>query len=410
MSMVNTMQRLRQVSLPVVVLAAVTLLQACSAIQLEEEFQINPRLHARVIDQDRDLFPDVDPLYLSDEIKELVDTKIGNRASDEIRVRRLQELLFGENQLNLSYTDLKTHTAVEAFAARAGNCLSAMNLYVAMARYAGLDANFQTVAVQPTWDLRGNLLVLNQHINATGRVTVRRHYVVDFAPEVALQQLTARVISDQQARSLYFNNLGVEALVAGEPEKALAYFKNSLYLDDELQYAWNNIGSTYSMMGEQELAEYSFQMGFYFDHSNATAINNLARLYSRRGDSRLARQYAVASLRFNERNPYYHYSVGQQALDVGDLPTALESLRRAIRLKSVEPAFFTALGTTYEQLGDSGRAQEMRERANELIALNGEMYQPSDQKLRIIDTDTILRDSSPGLSIVLPTGTSSLRD
>lgn len=104
-----------------------------------------------------------------------------------------------------------------------------MNLYVAMARYVNLDANFQTVEVQPNWDRRGNLLVLNQHINASGRIRGARSYVVDFTPEISLHQLTSSIVSDQVARSLYFNNLGVEELIQGNLEKAVVYFKNALF-------------------------------------------------------------------------------------------------------------------------------------------------------------------------------------
>ncbi|MEQ8954884.1 MAG: transglutaminase domain-containing protein [Gammaproteobacteria bacterium] len=389
------------------ILVLAVIASACTSIDLEQQFQPDPELQRAVIDQNRDLFPGIDPLHLSEDIKQFLDRELNDRVSAELKVTRLQELLFGEDYLDFAYSDARTHTAAEAFSAREGNCLSAMNLYVAMARYAGLDARFQTVAVQPSWDLRGNLLVLSQHINATGRITVRRRYVVDFTPEIALQQLTSRIIDDRQARSLYFNNLGVESLVDGAHEQALAYFKNALYLDPESQYAWNNIGSTYNQLGNAELAEYGYKMAFYWDNSNATAINNLARFYRKRGDNRLAREYADAVQRFSQRNPYFHYSMGQRALAAGDYVTALDSFRRAARLKEVEPEFFVAMGSTYERLGDQGRAARMRSRAAELIAINDELYEPSSQKMRIIDSATILRDSSPGLSIHFPTGTSS---
>ena len=123
------------------------------------------------------------------------------RDTEEERVDKLQDILYGEEFLNIQYADDTTHTAVEVFSAKQGNCLSVMNLYVAMARYVGLDANFQIVAVQPAWDLRGGLLVLSQHINATGRFSMRRRYVVDFTPEIGLQKLTASLIDDQEARA-----------------------------------------------------------------------------------------------------------------------------------------------------------------------------------------------------------------
>ncbi len=69
---------------------------------------------------------------------------------------------------------------MRVFRAREGNCLLVMNLFVAMARHVGVDANFQTVRVRPSWDRRGDLLVISQHINATGRLGVQRRFVVDF--------------------------------------------------------------------------------------------------------------------------------------------------------------------------------------------------------------------------------------
>ena len=75
-----------------------------------------------------------------------------------------------------------------------------MNLYIAMARYAGIDAAFQTVAVRPEWDKRGELLILSRHINASGSLGYKRKYIVDFTPEIQLQQLTAEIVSDLHAR------------------------------------------------------------------------------------------------------------------------------------------------------------------------------------------------------------------
>jgi hypothetical protein len=52
-------------------------------------------------------------------------------------------------------------------------------------------------------------------------------------------------------------------------------------------------------------------------------------------------------------------------------------------------------------MGYSAQASEARNSAAVLLAENAEIYRPSNQKMRIIDNATILRDSSPGLSINL---------
>ena len=376
-------------------------LAGCVAIDVELEFAESPNIYSQIIHQTSDRYSDVEPLQLSPEILSMLDAYIGPRDNGEERLDKLQDILYGEEFLNIQYADDTTHTAVEVFAAKQGNCLSVMNLYVAMARYVGLDANFQTVAVQPAWDIRGGLLVLSQHINATGRFNVRRRYVVDFTPEIGLQKLTASIIDDQEARALYFNNLGVEALIKHDFNQALIYFKNALFLDIELSIAWNNIGATYNRLGNREFSEYSYQVAFQKDNTNATAINNLTKFYYDSGKVELARKYEQATKQFNNRNPYFQFARGNLAYNRNNLNAARISYRKAIRLDSLEPDFYSALAQVYSELGDVARAKRTAESAKKIIAQNADIYQPSSQKVRIIDSGTILRSSSPGLSIIL---------
>ena len=385
----------------VLLLGIALLLTGCVGIDLETSFEADATLQAQIIDQNEDRFPDLDPLFIGPEIKALVDRELAGIRGEEERVEKLQEILYAENFLNFAYSEKKTHTAQEAFLAREGNCLSVMNLYVAMARYAGVDANFQTVYVRPSWDRRGDVLVLSQHINATGRFNVQRRYVVDFTPEIALQQLTSAIISDREARALYFNNLGVEAHIAGEVDKALAYYKNALFLNEQLSISWNNIGAIYNRLGQVGLAEYSYQMAFRTDNRNSSAINNLVKFYRNQGQYGLARQYAEAIVRFNEMNPYYHFAMGRLAYSEADLDEARQLFRRAIRLKELEPDFHLALAQVYDDMGYERQAADTRLVAQAILEGNAEIYRPSNQRLRIIDNSTILRDTSPGLNIIL---------
>jgi Flp pilus assembly protein TadD len=374
-------------------------------IDIDTQFVRDEELHAVIIDQSEDHFAEVDPLYISDEVKAYVDAYIKPRDGEETRVDKLQDLLYTQDFLHIQYSDKKTHTAMEAFYAREGNCLGVMNLYIAMARYVGLDANFQTVDVQPSWDRRGDLLVLSQHINASGRISARRTYVVDFTPEISLQQLTSDIVSDTEARALYFNNLGVEELIDGNYDAALVYFKNALFLNENSTIAWNNIASNYNHLGNIELAEYAYRMAFSLDDNNATAINNLAKHYRRNGNLRLAREYEAAIERFNDRNPYFHFAQGSLAFEEGDFEEARRFFRRAVRLKEEEPDFYYALSRAHLSLGDVPEARRWAEAADNLVATYDNIYQPSNNKVKIIDSSTILRDSSPSITI-FPPGTS----
>lgn len=391
-------QRIRGIA----VAALSAALMSCFGIDIDTQFAQDENIHAAIIEQNADRYAEVDPLYISNEVKQLVDSYIHPRDGDEARIDKLQDILYGEDFLHIQYSSEQTHTAMEAYYAREGNCLGVMNLYIAMARYLGLDADFQTVDVQPSWDLRGDLLVLSQHINASGKISSRRTYVVDFTPEISLQQLTSSVVSDGIARSLYFNNLGVEELIEGNLEDALVYFKNALFLNEDSSIAWNNIGSNYNRLGKEEFAEYAYRMAFSIDSNNATAINNLAKHYRRSGALGLAQEYERAIERFNNRNPYFHFAQGSVEFDAGNFDEARKSFRKAVRLKEEEPDFYYALSGAYLRLGNEPEAQRWADTAGRILSLYDNIYQPSNNKVKIIDSSTILRDSSPSFSVFAP--------
>jgi Flp pilus assembly protein TadD len=374
-------------------------LSACNAIDLNTGFRRNLAIEAQIFDQDKDLYAQIDPLFISEEIKALLEAQVDPRDDAEAKVRTIQEILYGTEFLNLEYSSTPTYTAIETFESGQGNCLSAMNLFVAMARHVGVDAQFQTVEVRPYWDSTDDLLILSNHINATGKFSFQRSYVVDFTPEIALQQLTSREVSDLYARALYFNNLGVEAMIADDLEQAFRYFKNALFLEPEMSIAWNNIGANYKRAGNRELAEYSYHMAFLTEDRNATAVSNLARYYRDTGDEERAEEYRVAIERFNERNPYYHFARGQVAWSEKDLMGAAQAFLRALDLKQTEPDFYLALAALHEILGDEEGAAAMQQSAEDLITGNVEIFRPSAQKLRIIDSSRILRDHRPGTTI-----------
>ncbi|MDG1951978.1 MAG: transglutaminase domain-containing protein [Gammaproteobacteria bacterium] len=373
-------------------------LNGCRFIDID--FEGDRVLLARVMEQKVDRYPEIDPLQINQEIRVLVDKAVQDEDENEGRLRKLLLLLYGSDGLALRYAPEVTHTAIESFAARQGNCLSVMNLFVAMARYAGIDANFQTVKVRPNWDRRGNLVVLSQHINATGRFGPHRSYVSDFTPEVSLQQFTSTTLTDAQARSLYFTNIGVEALIEGNSEEALDFLKNALFLDPDSSVAWNNIGAIYSDLGNSELTEFSYKMSVLKDSNSMSAIGNLAKFYRKNGQLARAKQYDRAIERFNETNPYFFYSQGSAALSDDDFVLAEELFLKAVSLMRFEPVFYQALSRLYAAKGENERSTDMILIAKNITLQDSQVYEPSSNKMRIIDNSfSILRDSASGISI-----------
>ena len=378
----------------------ILMIQGCGIMRLDTQFRVDPTLESNVLQRDQRQVPDVQPLALNQAMLDYLDQHVESGLSNWRKVQRLQTLLFDEEFLNIQYDETATYTAIETFDAGYANCLSLVNLYIAMARHLGLDASYQTVQVQPRWNRRGELVVLSEHINALGRISGSGRYIVDFTPEVRLQQETARVVSDEHALALYFNNLGVEYLVNDDTERAVEYLQYAVLTNPNLSIGWNNLGSAWNSAGEQEYAEYSYRKAYSLDRHNTTAINNLARHYAIIGDDDRAARFRRVLDRVHDANPYYHYVQGNVAFEQGEYAAARRHFRNALRRQGNEPDFYFALGLTYEQLGREQEAEHFRMAYLALSQHGDPSYIPGRQRVRLIeDNRSILRRTDAGFTV-----------
>lgn len=382
----------------VLMLVLLTSLSACQLMSLNPGFTPDAELEQRMLG-DTGTIPAIELLAVDQAMADYMARHIDPDLGNWDLVARLQELLFSPQFLNVQYDASANLTAAEVFAQRRANCLSLVNLYIAMARHLGLQAQYQTAQIRPQWDRRGELLVLSEHINALGSLGGSSKYIVDFTPEVQLQQQTAQVISDQQALALYFNNIAVDHLVNDRIEQALTWFRYALATDPDLANAWNNMGSTWNTAGDDELAEYSYMKAAWLDKNYPTAVNNLARFYSIRGNEAEAARYRRAVQRYNNRNPYYHYVQGNIAYSEQDFEAAQRHYQRAIRRNRLEPDFYLALGLTYREMGQEEQFQEAADLAVALRELGDQTYRASQSRVRRVENRSILRASSAGFSV-----------
>lgn len=387
----------------IVIGLAALLLSGCGMLRLNTGFSPDAETEARILQAAEREVPDIDLLALDPEMTHYLDAHVDSSLASWEKVQRLQELLFDEAFLNIQYDDQATFTAIETFHRQEANCLSLVNLYIAMARHVGLSVDYQTIQIRPQWNRRGELVVLSEHINALGQIGPGRRYVMDFTPEVRLQQHTAETIRDEQAVALYFNNLGVEDLIIGEAESAKVWFQYALKVDPGLSIAWNNLGSAWNSLGELELAEYSYLKAYDEDRNNTTAINNLARYYRGAGDEARADMFRRRLERVHNANPYFHFARGNIAFEEGNYLEAQAHFRRALRREDTEADFYYALGQTYERLGHEEQADELKTVARILLEYTDPNYVPTRQHVRVIDDDrSILRSTSAGFTIEMP--------
>ena len=220
-----------------------------------------------------------DLLFLTDEVRVALDEQIDDSWTKNRKFTRLQRYLFDESEKDIHYEANRTGTAMETWLAGEGNCLAITNLFVAAARYVGLDSNFKTVAVRPTWAQAEKTLIRYEHIVAVGRLDARDEYIVDLLPNYTASGRNSRVIPDDHALALYHSNLGAEFVVAGNYPEAIDQILKSLLLWPDHSDAWNNLGAAYKRNGDYKLAELSYKRALRYDRLNYSALANLTQFY-----------------------------------------------------------------------------------------------------------------------------------
>ena len=138
-----------------------------------------------------------DPFELSDEMKRFLDAKIDRSEIPLEQLNQLARIIFQDNALNFTYQPV-TRGAIETFNNRGGNCVSFTFLFIAMARYLGLDARFHEVDVPPLFNQVGKLISVSGHTNAVVYIGPQV-YLIDLFPSVNRIDIGSRVVPDARA-------------------------------------------------------------------------------------------------------------------------------------------------------------------------------------------------------------------
>lgn len=297
--------------------------------------------------------PDVDVLELSEPMRRLLDQQVAIYPEMELRRQALRRLFSDPSLLRLKYDRSQSRTAAETFSVGAADCVSFSNMAVAMARYVGLEAYYQDVAVRSNWERSGDLVVFRRHMNVIAGKG-RQFEVYDF---FAGPGRGGVVISDERARAQYFNNRGMVYFRAGQSELALRYLKRALLIDPGLSYVWSNIGAVYSGNRQYAAAEVFLRRALAVDRDNGSALVNLSELYRKQGREEEAGAFARMAEPYRRKNPYYLYELAQAAYAGGRYWVALDELQGALALKS-DVEFYEMRARIYLRLGEVDAARK----------------------------------------------------
>jgi len=314
-------------------------------------------------------FVEVDILALTPDMVEFLDEQVDRDENQYQQLKQLVYAVIGEGQFDLEY-DGSTFTAEETFHSRHGNCLSFTNMFVAMARKLGLPARYQEVEIPPNWSMAGQTFLLSEHVNALVDFNNDNDRIVDFNFYGSETVYKMRVISDQRAFAHFYNNIGVEYMLAGDTRNAFANFRKSIRTDPTFSSAWVNLGNLHRRGGLPGYAEAAYLEALEIDRNNHMAMSNLANLYEQVGKSSLAEKYRSRVRIHRMANPYYRYQIANIAFNEGDYKTAIQNLKFAIHHMDDEDRFYFLLSLSYLMSGDRDEAQKWMKKAKEVAKDN----------------------------------------
>jgi len=307
-------------------------------------------------------------LAVSGEMRQFLDSNVHRKASSQVKLRELIDAIIYEGTFGLEFEGA-TRTASDMFRLRRGNCLSFSNMFVAMARYVGLEALYQEVDIPPDWAFQDDVFLLNRHVNVSVDLGSLGSHVVDFNIDDFKSSYDLRKISDSRARAHYFNNMGVESMQAGDTASALGYFRKAIAENDrQFSPAWTNLGTLYARNGHPAYAEAAYLLALKADDEDLVAMSNLAGFYEQQGDEERAAMYRKSVMAHRKENPYFRYRRARDAYSAGDYGAAISHLKYAIRIKRNEDEFYFLLGMCYLQKGDERAAQRWLARAEKVAA------------------------------------------
>jgi Tfp pilus assembly protein PilF len=269
------------------------------------------------------------PLAFTDEMRQTAREAAGS-GRVQTQLERLQAHLFDTDAFVFNYNSTKTYTAKQAFEKREGNCVSFTNLFIALSRSIGLPTRAALLTEPGLFEQAGDLTIVNNHIVAIYEGTSGTIFF-DFMLQREKPLYGVNVLEDTTVTAIHLNNLAVEHLVAGRPEKARNLLRKATTIDPEFSQALDNLGVVLRQLGDTEGAFSAYRQALDADPDHPVVLGNLAALYYSLGQVQQAEQALLASKLYGA-TPQLLVIRGDLELRRGELRKAIKLYKLAVRL------------------------------------------------------------------------------
>lgn len=310
----------------------------------------------------------VDPgiFAVSAPMRDYLGKEIARTLREQGALRGLVAALESNAQLRLDYDASVTRTASEAFAARAGNCLSLTVMTAALAHELGLQVSFQRVFSEPVWSRSNDTLFASGHVNVVLEPSTEGSHsldrvkgiVVDFMPGVDLRRQRSQEIQANTVEAMFMNNRAAEALSRGALDEAYWWARDATLRDARFLEAFNTLGVVYARHGDLALAERVYRHVLQQETENLSAMANLAAALERQGRQGEAVALRVRLRQIEAQPPFHFFDLGMAALKRKEFAVAREHFARELQRNAFFHEAHFGLAVAYLALGESRAAQK----------------------------------------------------
>jgi tetratricopeptide (TPR) repeat protein len=303
------------------------------------------------------------PFSIDPVIAAQVEAKVGSGGTPTDRMRRLTYYL---NERKFEYVANRSLTATEAFNSRSGDCMAYTNLYMALARALRIPTFFVHISEAQNYFEREGLYFVSSHM-AVGCQIQYFTVIVDFTEQKSEYSLAIYdAVDDATAAALFYNNVAVDRLMAGEvdyAEKLLRFLLKSL---PHLREAQNNLGVVLMRQGRFQEALAVLQEGLQNFPEYQPLYTNAIQAAKGSGKPDLAKQLAAQGESLMHRDPFYIFNKGLDRFEAKDYAGALVEFQRILSRQSTSPMLYAWIARTRLSMGQNAEGIKAFQEAQRL--------------------------------------------
>jgi len=315
----------------------------------------------------------VNPFALDDDIKSEVAAEIGFGGTPVNRVRRIIRYLNDKGYINFKYQANMSLTAVDAYHAKKGDCLSYTNLFLGIARYLKVPVYFIHVSEARAYYEQDGMFFVSSHMavgyggGIAGQTQSPYTVVVDFTREVSDWRLWIyEAVDDTSAFALFYNNVAVDHMVTGDVAYANKLLTFLLQRTPRVKELYNNLAVLRMREGRYDQALALLQKGLALFPNFQSFYTNAILAARGAGELDLAKEYQSAGRKVAHHDPFFLFNQGVNEYNQGDYDAAIQEFGEALKRQPHNPFIYAWLARVYLAAGDSANGVRAYEKALKL--------------------------------------------